>query len=217
MRRSGPVIAALLGAPVLLFAGSASAIEVTFDQVTATAGGAAFGMVAGPLGGFVGGVLGRQLGRKLHKGPRQIDNSDLRSQAHVTPIREGRIIEPGVGVDDRAVDSTPVRMIELRPAEAEARTYQASAPSRPRGAAEARAYLASSRRHAHPARTYLASAPRPAQAADAAVMHAIPVSAVVGDSAAPGPGTLDYQLNQQKARHAEDADAVLVQKVADIR
>ena len=215
MRRSGPLIAALVSAPVLLVAGSAAALEVTFDQVTATAGGGAFGIVGGPLGGFVGAVLGRQLGRKLHHGPRQIDNSDLRSQTHVTPISEGRIIEPGVGVEDRTVDSTPVRMVELRPAEAEARTYQASAPVRLHRAAEARAYLASARRHAHPARTYLASAPRPAQAADSAAMHPIPVSATV--SAAPLPGTLDYQLTQLKARHADEADAVLVQKVADIR
>ena len=217
MRRSGALVAALVGAPVLLVGSSAAALEVTFDQVTASAGGAAFGLVGGPLGGFVGGVLGRQLGRKLHHGARQIDNSDLRSQAHVTPILEARIIEPGVGVEDRVVDSTPVRMVELRPAEAEAQTYPASALVRTHRAAEPRAYLASARPHAHPARTYLASAPRPAQAPDTTVMHAVPVSAAVSDGASTAPGTLDYQMNQLKPRHADEADAVLVQKVADIR
>ncbi len=214
MRRSGVVIAALVGAPALLAASSAAAIEVPFDQVTATAGAAALGVVGGPLGGLAGSVLGRQIGRKIHPRPRQIDISDLRSQTHVTPIRDERIMDEGAGVPDRSVDFTPIREIELRPAETEARTYEASAPQAfPHRAAEARAYLASTHRRVPRARTYLASAPRPAVQAEPAAAQAIPVSATVPAA----PGTLDDQLNQLRARQAAEADKVLVQKVADVR
>ncbi len=214
MRRSGAVIAALVGAPVLLVGSSAAALEVTFDQVTATAGAAALGLVGGPLGGLAGSVLGRQIGRKIHPRPREIDLSDLRSQPHVTPIRDDRIIDPGVGVEDRAVDSTPIRMVELRPEEADARTYLASGPTgSAHRAAEARAYLASARHRAPRVRTYLAAAPRPAAEPETAAAQAIPVSATVSAH----PGTLDDQLKRLHARQAPEAEAVLVQKVADVR
>ncbi len=214
MRKSGAVIAALVGAPLLLAGSSAAALEIPFDQVTATAGAAALGLVGGPLGGLAGSVLGRQVGRKIHPRPREIDLSDLRSQPHVTPIREERIIDSGVGVEDRAVDSTPIRMVELRPEEADARTYLASGPGvSSHRAAQARAYLTSARHRAPRARTYLASARRPAAQPDTAALHAIPVSARVGVQA----GTLDDQLNQLRARQGTDPEAVLVQKVADVR
>ena len=214
MRKSGAVIAALVGAPVLLVGSTAAALEVTFDQVTATAGAAALGLAGGPLAGLAGSVIGRQIGRTIHPRPRQIDISDLRSRTHVTPIGEDRIIDAGAGVPDRAVDFTPIREVELRPAEAEARTYLAAAPeAAPHRAAEARAYLASARHRAPHARTYLASAPRPAEEPESAAVQAVPVSATVK---AP-PGTLDYQLNQLHAHQADEADATLVQKVADVR
>ncbi len=213
MRKSGAVIAALVGAPVLLVSSTAAALEVPFDQVTATAGAAALGLAGGPLAGLAGSVIGRQIGRTIHPRPRQIDISDLRSRTHVTPIGDERIIEAGAGVPDRAVDFTPIREVELRPAEAEARTYLAAQPAAPHRAAEARAYLASARHRVPHARTYLASAPRPAPEPESAAVQAIPVSATVK---AP-PGTLDFQLNQLHARQADEADATLVQKVADVR
>jgi len=208
MRRSGAAIAALVSAPVLLAASSALAFEIYFDDITGAAGGA-LGIVGGPVGGFVGGELGKQIGLKIHPRPKQIDNSDLESRAHVTPISEGRIIEPGEGVEDRTVDSTPVRMVELRPTEAEAQTYLASAPGR---AWHPRAYEISMRHRARLARRYLASAPRRPETASAP--RAIPVSLPVGGDPGAPPGTLDYQLNQLNARPV--AQAPVVEKVADV-
>ena len=214
MRKSGVVIAALVGGPVLLVGSTAAALEITFDQVTATAGAAALGVVGGPLGGLAGSVIGRQIGRKIHPRPREIDISDLRSRTQVTPIRDDRVIDAGVGVPDRAVDFTPIRELELRPAEVEARTYLATARgAAPHRAAEARAYLAAGRHRVPRARTYLAAAQRPAPEPETAAVQAIPVSATVK---AP-PGTLDYQLNQLRAHQADEADAALVRKVADVR
>ncbi len=201
MRRSGAAVAALVSVPVLLAAGSAMALDVYFDQVTAAAGGA-LGIVGGPPGGLVGSILGRQIGLKIHPRPRPIDLTDLKSRAHVTPIGEGPIIDAGAGREDRAVDSTPVRMIELRPAETDAQTYLASTPN---SARQDRTYQVSTRSHVSSAERYLVSAPKPAPEA----------SAPVGDNPAAPPGTLDYQLNQLNARHG--ADGAAVQKVADVR
>jgi hypothetical protein len=202
-------IAALASAPVLLAASSALAFDIYFDQITGAAGGA-LGIVGGPVGGLVGGLLGKQIGLKIHPRPKQIDNSDMESRAHVMPISQGRIIEPGEGVEDRAVDSTPVRMVELRPPEAEAQTYLASAPIQ---APQARAYQISARHRGRMARRYLASAPRPAETASAPPV--IPVSLPAGGNPGAPPGTLDYQLNQLNAGHA--ADAPVVEQVADVR
>lgn len=210
MRKSGAVMAALAGVPVLLAAGSAAALTITFEQVTGAIGGAALGIVGGPAAGFAGNVLGREVGRKLHPPARQIDLTDLRSRPHVTPINDGPMLDPPV--DDRVVDSTPVRMIELKPAEADAQTYLASAP---RSAAGPRTYLASARRGRAHVRTYLASSPKPAARSETPEVRAIPVSNLAGDNPTAPPGTLDYQLNQLNAGRA--ADDALVQKVADIR
>ena len=206
MRRSRAAIAALVGAPVLLTASSALALDIYFDQVTGVAGGA-LGIVGGPVGGFVGGMLGRKIGQKIHPRPRPLDFTDLESRPRVTPIGEGRIIEPGEGVEDRTVDSTPVRMIEPRPMEADAQTYLASAP---RQAARTRTYRISTHHRVSRAETYLVSAPPATEPA----ARAIPVSAQAGDNPAP-PGTLDYQLNQLSARRA--TGGAVVQKVADVR
>ncbi len=205
MRRSGAVVAALVGAPILFSANAALALDIYFDQITGVAGGA-LGIVGGPVGGFVGGMLGRQIGRKIHPRPRPVDLTDLQSRPRVTPIAEGRIIQDGEGVEDRAVDSTPVRMIELRPAQADARTYLASAPAR---TGEARTYRISHHHRLSPAESYLVSAPR---AADSfATPRVTAVSASVSDNPGAPPGTLDYQLNQLTARSGA------VQKVADLR
>ena len=93
MRRSGAAVAALVSVPVLLAAGSAVALDITFDQVTASGGAAVLGVVGGPGAGFVGSLLGRQIGLKLHPRARPIDLTDLKSRAHVTPISEGPIID----------------------------------------------------------------------------------------------------------------------------
>ena len=202
MRRSGAAVAALVSVPVLLAAGSAVALDITFDQVTASGGAAVLGVVGGPGAGFVGSLLGRQIGLKLHPRARPIDLTDLKSRAHVTPISEGPIIDAGAGREDRAVDSTPVRMIELRPPETDAQTYLAATPSAVR---QGRTYQVSTRRHVSPAERYLVSAPQPAGGA----------SGAVSDNPAAPPGTLDYQLNQLTARHG--ADGAVVQTVADAR
>jgi len=212
MRRSVAAVAALVSAPVLLTASSALALDIYFDQVTGVAGGA-LGIVGGPVGGFVGGMLGKQIGLKIHPRPRRIDNSDLESRPRVTPISEGRVIEPGEGVEDRTVDSTPVRMIGLRPAEADAQTYLASAAA---AAPETRTYRISAHRRVSRAETYLVSAPRPVRHAEAPEVHAVPISATVGDNPNAPAGTLDYQLNQLNARHAAEGQPV-VQQVADVR
>ena len=201
MRMSAAAVAALVSIPVLLGAGSAVALDVYFDQVTGVAGGA-LGIVGGPVGGLVGHVLGQQIGLKIHPRPRQIDLTDLKSRAHVTPIGQGRVLDSGAGMEDRAVDSTPVRMIELRPAETETQTYLASTPS---PAQQGRTYQVSARRRASSAETYLVAAPNPAAEA----------TAPAGDNPAAPPGTLDYQLNQLSAGHG--ADGAAVQKVADVR
>ena len=210
MRRSVAAVVALISAPVILIAGSAAALDISFEQVTGAAGGA-LGIVGGPVGGLFGHVLGRAIGHKIHPPPRPIDLTDMRSRAHVTPIDEPRtLMDSDVAADDRAVDSTPIRMVELRPAEADAHTYLASAP---RHSTQARTYLASARHRAPRVRTYLASEPRPAVQADAAAAYAIPVSAKVGDNPTAPPGTLDYQLNQLNAHDG----AVRAQTVADVR
>ncbi len=198
MRRSVAAVAALVSVPVLLAAGSAAALEVTFDQVTAAAGGA-LGIVGGPAGGLVGSVLGRQIGLKIHPRPRPLDLTDMKSRAHVTPIDQGPMIDPSAGLEDRAVDSTPVRMIELRPAETDAQTYQASAPAPAR---QGRTYQIAARRRVSHAQAYLVSAPQPAPAG----------SVPAGDNPGAPSGTLDYQLNQLNAQHG-----AVVQKVADVR
>lgn len=210
MLRSRVALAALVGAPVLLTASSALALDIYFDQVTGAAGGA-LGIVGGPVGGLVGGLLGRQIGLKIHPRPRHIDNSDLLSHPHVTPINDGPMINPPV--EDRAVDSTPVRMVELRPEEADAQTYLASAPA-PAPAREARAYRVSVRHRipASQAETYLTSAPSRAASAP----RAIPVSQTTEAGAGVQPGTLDYQLGQLNARRAAEGQPQ-IQTVADVR
>ena len=201
MRKSGAAVAALVSVPVLLVVSSAMAVDIYFDQVTAAAGGA-LGIVGGPAGGLAGSVLGRQLGLKIHPRPRVIDLSDLRSRTHVTPIGDGRMIDAGAGREDRAVDSTPVRMIEPRPSETDAQTYLAAAPSPAR---QGRTYQVSINRRVSRAETYLVSAPKPASEAF------VPA----GDNPGAAPGTLDYQLNQLNAGHG--ADRAAVQKLADVR
>jgi hypothetical protein len=172
------------------------ALDITFDQVTGVAGAAALGAVGGPAGGFIGGLLGRAIGRKLHHAPPVVDLTDLKSRPRITPIDQGPMLnEP---VEDRAVDSTPIRMIELKPTEADAQTTLASAPRAP----------------AAP-RTYLASARRRAPAAEAPVQP-IPVSAERPASGGPQPGTLDYQLSQLNARRAAEG-LPRIQQIADVR
>jgi hypothetical protein len=192
----------------LLTASSALALDIYFDQVTSAAGGA-LGIVGGPVGGFVGGFLGKKIGEKIHPRPRHIDNSDLLSHPHVTPINDGPMVNPPV--EDRAVDSTPVRMVELRPEETDAQTYLASAPAPAR---EARAYRVSTRHRIRPsqAETYLTSAPSRADAAP----RAIPVSQTTEASAGGQPGTLDYQLSQLNARRQAEGQPQ-IQTVADVR
>lgn len=208
MLRSRAALAALVGVPVLLTASSAFALEIYFDQVTGAAGGA-LGIVGGPVGGFVGGILGKKIGEKIHPRPPHIDNSDLLSHPRVTPINDGPMINPPV--EDRAVDSTPVRMVELRPEETDAQTYLASAPAQ---AQAPRAYRVSARHriHASQAETYLTSAPPREQAPP----RAIPVSQTTADGAGAQPGTLDYQLNQMNARRAAEGQPQ-IQTVADVR
>ena len=213
MRMSRALVAALVGVPAMLTASSALALDIYFDQVTGVAGGA-LGIVGGPVGGFVGGMLGRQIGQKIHPRPRLIDNTDLESRAHVTPLQEGRIIQDGEGVEDRTVDFTPVRMIEPAPTAMDARTVLASAPAQP---AETHLYRISHRHRARTsAETYLVSSPRPAARAATDVARAIPVSAPVGENSSAHPGTLDYQLSQLNARRASGGEAK-VQTVADLR
>jgi hypothetical protein len=199
----------------LLTASSALALDIYFDQLTGLAGGA-LGIVAGPPGGLIGGLLGREIGRKIHPRPRPIDLTDLESRPRVTPIHAGRVIEPGEGVEDRTVDSTPVRMIEPRPAEMDARTYLASAP---RQASPTRTYRISGRHRVSRAETYLVSAPSAESPADGATRadraaRAVPVSAPAAEDPDAPPGTLDYQLNQMNARHVTGEP--VVQKVADL-
>ena len=211
MRKSGAVIAALVSAPVLLVGSSALALEVTFEQASGLAGGAALGVVGGPVGGFIGGMLGRAVGRTIHHTRPPVDLTDLKSRAHVTPINDGPMLN--APVEDRAVDSTPIRIIEVRPTEMDAQTYVASAPREQTGP---RTYLASAHRRAPRVRTYLASAPRSAPQAESAAAQAIPAAAVVSDNPGAQPGTLDYQLNQANARRAAEGQPQ-IQKVADVR
>jgi hypothetical protein len=205
MRKSGAALAALVSVPVLLAASSALALDITFDQVTGTVGGVALGAVGGPAGGLIGGLLGRAIGRKLHHPPPVVDLTDLKSRPRITPIEDRPLLNEAV--EDRAVDSTPIRLIELRPTEADAQTIEASAPRAPPAA---RTYLASARRHPAHARTYLASARRRA----ASSPHAIPVSTTRTDAAQPG--TLDGQLNQLNARRAAEG-LPQIQQIADVR
>ncbi len=211
MRSSRAAIAALVGAPVLLVGTSALALEVTFEQASGLAGGAALGIVGGPVGGFIGGMLGRAVGRTIHHPARPINLTDLKSRPHVTPINNGPFLN--AAVEDRAVDSTPIRMIEVQPTEMDAQTYMASTR---RGPAAPHTYLASARHRAQRQPTYLVSVPRPASQADTAAAHAVPVAAVVSDNPHAQPGTLDYQLNQANAQRAAGGQPQ-IQKVADVR
>jgi len=210
MRNSRAAIAALVGAPALLVGTSALALEVTFEQASGLAGGAALGVVGGPVGGFIGGMLGRAVGRTIHHPARPVDLTDLKSRPHVTPINDGPFLNEAV--EDRAVDSTPIRMIEVQPTRMDAQTYLANAP---RSSSTPHTYLASARRRAPRERTYLASAPRPEPQAETAAAHAIPAAAVVSDNPNARPGTLDYQLNQVNAHRAAEG-AAQIQKVADV-
>ena len=210
MRKSGAVIAALVGAPILLVGSSALALEVTFEQASGLAGGAALGVVGGPVGGFIGGMLGRAVGRTIHHTRPPVDLTDLKSRPRVTPINDSPMLN--APVEDRAVDSTPIRMIEVRPTEMDAQIYTASSP---RAVTGPPTYLASAHRRAPRERTYLASAPRPAPQADTAAAHAIPAAAVVSDNPTAQPGTLDYQLNQVNTRRAAEGEPQ-IQKVADV-
>ena len=195
MRKSRTVLAAVVGAPVLLVSGSALALDVTFEQASGLAGGAALGAVGGPVGGFIGGMLGRAIGRTIHHAPPPVDLTDLKSRPRVTAINQGPFIN--AAVEDRAVDSTPIRTIEVRPTEMDAQTYMASA----RGDADA-------------PRTYLASAQ--SRGPQAAAAQAMPVSAAASDSANGQPGTLDYQLNQLNARRAAEGQP-RIEQIADFR
>jgi hypothetical protein len=198
----------------MLTASSALALDIYFDQVTGVAGGA-LGIVGGPVGGFVGGMLGRQIGRKIHPRPRAIDNSDLESRAHVTPIYAGRVIQDGEGQEDRTVDSTPVRMIEPAPSAMDARTYMASATAKPSEAVRPHTYRIVHRHRVEGPETYLVSAPPPGERAAPAEARAIPVSVTTGEAAAVEPGTLGYQLKQLNARRAAEG-APRIQTVADL-
>ena len=193
MRKSCATLAALVGAPVLLVGSSALALDVTFEQASGLAGGVALGAVGGPAGGFIGGMLGRAIGRTLHHPARQIDVPDRAARQHVTPIGQGHIVYQTT--EDRVVDSTPIRMIEPAPTEADARTYLAAAPAR---------------KPERP-RTYLASAPREETQA-----RVIPIVAAASENPAAHPGTLDYQLDQLNARRAAEGEPQ-IQKIADIR
>jgi hypothetical protein len=134
----------------------------------------------------------------------------MESRPHVAPLNQGPMVNPAI--DDRAVDSTPVRMVELRPEETDATTYLVSAPPRP---AATHTYLASAHRHAPRVRAYLASAPRQPEPAEAAAPRAIPVSATSAVGAGGDPGTLDYQLSQLNAHRAAEGQPQ-IQTVADV-
>jgi hypothetical protein len=110
-------ILALAAVASLASASSAMAITITSEQAGGTAGSIAGGAVGGPVGGFVGGFAGRLIGRALHRKSHDVAFQPPAAATGVTLLPAGRLVDPVV--NDRAVDTTPMRTIEVGPAQAQ--------------------------------------------------------------------------------------------------
>jgi hypothetical protein len=128
MRRRLSIALTLLAGAGLMCASPASALSVSTEQVTGTAGSAAGGAVGGPLGGFVGGVAGRAIGRLIQKKKEQARGPQ------VQPLPPEPVIDTGgeplapdpAQVQIGELDTTPPALIERGPAAAE--QHYAAAP-----------------------------------------------------------------------------------------
>lgn len=120
--------ALLCAAPVILTAGPAAALTITTDQVTSAIGGTAFGIVGGPIGGFIGGVLGKEVGKTIDRRRKGLDVTPPVQTTAVQPLYSPVI---GPGWEDRAVDTTPMRILDIGPAPEADHSPARRAPPRP--------------------------------------------------------------------------------------
>lgn len=112
MRKHIQLALTLLAGASLISAGPTTAAVVTPQQVTGLAGSAAGGAVGGPVGGFLGGIAGRLIGGAFPKKKQLGVGEPAPPPNRITPLSGSeRVIY--TGADQRMVDATPIREIEV--------------------------------------------------------------------------------------------------------